>query len=71
MQGGEDGFIKIWSRGGMLRSTVVGSDNSTYGACWSPDSQSIVYTQGNLLVIKDLMPNSLPKKVNLHSIFHT
>lgn len=61
---GEDGFIKIWSRGGMLRSTLVSSDNSIYSACWSNDSQSIVYTQGNLLLIKELTPNSVAKKVS-------
>lgn len=65
MTGGEDGFVKIWSRSGMLRSTVVVSDNSIYSACWSSDSQAIIYTQGNLLVIKNLTPNSLPKKVTM------
>ncbi|KAF5299047.1 hypothetical protein FQA39_LY11593 [Lamprigera yunnana] len=63
---GEDGFIKIWSRGGMLRSTVVQSDNSVYDACWSPDSQSIVYTQDQYIVIKYLTPNIKPIKWKAH-----
>ncbi|KAK9727581.1 WD domain, G-beta repeat [Popillia japonica] len=63
---GEDGFIKIWSRGGMLRSTVVSSDHSIYGACWSPDNQSIVYTNGKFLVIKQLAPNTKPQKWKAH-----
>jgi intraflagellar transport protein 80 len=62
---GEDGCIKIWSRSGMLRSIVVSSDNSVYGACWSPDSQSIAYTQGKLIVIKQLAPNTKPLRVTL------
>ncbi|CAH0556703.1 unnamed protein product [Brassicogethes aeneus] len=58
---GEDGFIKIWSRSGMLRSTVVSaSDSSVYAACWSPDSQSIAYTQGKCVVVKQLAPNTKP-----------
>lgn len=55
----------------MLRSTVVSSDSSVYGACWSPDSQSIAYTQGKMVVIKHLAPNTKPLQVNqelLHCI---
>lgn len=64
--GGEDGLIKIWSRGGMLRSTLVSSDNSIYGACWSPESQAVAYTQGQFIVIKQLAPNSNPQKVSFY-----
>lgn len=66
---GEDGFIKIWSRSGMLRSTVVSSDNSVYGACWSPDSQSIAYTQGKCVVVKQLAPNTKPLRVSPMFLF--
>lgn len=61
---GEDGCIKIWSRSGMLRSVVISSDNSVYGASWAPDSQSIAYTQGKFIVIKNLAPNTKPLKVS-------
>ncbi|XP_057652979.1 intraflagellar transport protein 80 homolog [Diorhabda carinulata] len=63
---GEDGMIKIWSRSGMLRSTVVSSENSVYDACWSPDGQAIAYTQGKFLVIKHLAPNTKPIKWKAH-----
>ncbi|KAH1004954.1 hypothetical protein HUJ05_005715 [Dendroctonus ponderosae] len=59
---GEDGCIKIWSKSGMLRSTVINSDSSVYGACWSPDCQSIAYTHGKSIVIKQLAPNNKPLK---------
>lgn len=62
---GEDGLIKIWSRSGMLRSTVVTSDNSVYGAAWSPDSQAIAYTHGKCIVIKQLAPNLKPLRVSI------
>lgn len=64
---GEDGFIKIWSRSGMLRSTVVNSDSSVYAACWSPDSQSIAYTNGKCVVVKQLAPNTKPLRVSFNA----
>ncbi|KAJ8916293.1 hypothetical protein NQ315_016434 [Exocentrus adspersus] len=63
---GEDGLVKIWSRSGMLRSTVVSCDSSVYGACWSPDSQSIAYTHGKCVVIKQLAPNTKPLRWKAH-----
>jgi len=35
---GEDGQIKIWSRGGMLRSQLVNINKPIYGVCWSPEN---------------------------------
>nr|CAH7751636.1 unnamed protein product [Callosobruchus chinensis] len=66
---GEDGFIKIWSRSGMLRSTVVTSDSSIYSACWSPDSQAVAYTHGKCIVIKHLAPNTKPQRWKAHEGF--
>ncbi|GLV42372.1 Outer segment 5 [Carabus blaptoides fortunei] len=63
---GEDGQVKVWSRGGMLRSTVVVSENPVYSAEWAPDSQSILYTQSKVLVIKQLAPNTKPVKWRAH-----
>ncbi|RZC39328.1 intraflagellar transport protein 80 -like [Asbolus verrucosus] len=63
---GEDGCIKIWSRSGMLRSIVVSSDNSVYGASWAPDGQSIAYTQGKFIVVKQLAPNTKPLRWKAH-----
>ncbi|CAG0895960.1 unnamed protein product [Cyprideis torosa] len=55
---GEDGFVKIWSRAGMLRSTLAQSPIPVYSAVWSPDSEAVLYTSGKYLVIKPLQPNS-------------
>lgn len=49
----------------MLRSTVVQGDNSVYDACWSPDNQSIAYTQNKFIVIKQLAPNTKPLRVSI------
>ncbi|XP_018322477.1 intraflagellar transport protein 80 homolog [Agrilus planipennis] len=66
LTGGEDGFIKIWSRSGMLRSTLVSSDSSIYAAVWSGDSKCVAYTQDKQIVIKHLAPNIKPEKWKAH-----
>ena len=35
---GEDGQIKIWSKGGMLRSALVQGNKPVYGVSWSPEN---------------------------------
>ncbi len=46
VSGGEDGFLKHWSRNGNLRSKLAQSDRAIYSCCWSPDSQSVLYASG-------------------------
>ncbi|XP_049774478.1 intraflagellar transport protein 80 homolog isoform X1 [Schistocerca cancellata] len=63
---GEDGQVKVWSRSGMLRSTVMHTDCPVYCALWSPDSNQILYTSGKNLTIKPLAPNNKPLKWKAH-----
>lgn len=37
-----------------------------YSACWSPDSDQIVYTSGKSLVIKPLQPTLKPTQWKAH-----
>uniref|UniRef100_A0A7M4EL33 Intraflagellar transport protein 80 homolog n=1 Tax=Crocodylus porosus TaxID=8502 RepID=A0A7M4EL33_CROPO len=55
---GEDGQIKIWSKSGMLRSTLVQQGTPVYSVAWSPDSGKVLYTSGKQLIIKPLQPNA-------------
>ncbi|KAM3616364.1 uncharacterized protein V6R79_016748 [Siganus canaliculatus] len=55
---GEDGQIKIWSKSGMLRSTLVSQGSPVYSVAWGPDSDRILYTSGRQLVIKPLQPSA-------------
>ncbi|XP_034024184.1 intraflagellar transport protein 80 homolog [Thalassophryne amazonica] len=55
---GEDGQIKVWSKSGMLRSTLVNQGFPVYSVAWGPDSDRILYTEGGQLVIKPLQPSS-------------
>ena len=68
--GGEDGQIKIWSRSGMLRSTLCQSSGPVYSAAWAPDSEAILYTASSSLIIKPLAPNTKPTQVQLTSTYH-
>ncbi|XP_038671100.1 intraflagellar transport protein 80 homolog isoform X2 [Scyliorhinus canicula] len=55
---GEDGQIKIWSKTGMLRSTMVQQGTPVYSVAWGPDSDKILYTSRKQLIIKPLQPNA-------------
>mmetsp|Transcript_42074 Transcript_42074/g.98677 ORF Transcript_42074/g.98677 Transcript_42074/m.98677 type:complete len:767 (-) Transcript_42074:943-3243(-) len=55
---GEDGVVKIWSRSGMLRSTLAQVDSSVYSLWWSPDSTSVCFTSGKEVIIKPLQPQA-------------
>ncbi|XP_027398226.1 intraflagellar transport protein 80 homolog isoform X2 [Bos indicus x Bos taurus] len=55
---GEDGQIKIWSKTGMLRSTLAHQGTPVYSVAWGPDSEKVLYTAGKQLIIKPLQPNA-------------
>lgn len=55
---GEDGQIKTWSRGGMLRSSVVNGGKPIYGLVWSPENDAILYCQDKNLVIVPTLPGN-------------
>ncbi|XP_076095976.1 intraflagellar transport protein 80 homolog [Mytilus galloprovincialis] len=63
---GEDGQVKIWSRSGMLRSTLTQNSSSVYGIAWGPDSDQVLFTNGRQLVIKSLQPNAKPTMWKAH-----
>ncbi|XP_076002159.1 intraflagellar transport protein 80 homolog [Genypterus blacodes] len=55
---GEDGQMKIWSKSGMLRSTLTHQGSPVYSVAWGPDSDRILYTSGRQLIIKPLQPSA-------------
>lgn len=50
----------------MLRTTLAASSVSTYSLSWSPQSDQIIYTFDNRLVIKPISPNSKPIEWKAH-----
>lgn len=69
---GEDGAIKVWSRSGMLRSTVIvgnptAADTSSIRcACWSPTSDAIAFAQAACVAVKPLSVSSKLTKWRAH-----
>uniref|UniRef100_A0A8C4PYQ4 Intraflagellar transport 80 homolog (Chlamydomonas) n=1 Tax=Eptatretus burgeri TaxID=7764 RepID=A0A8C4PYQ4_EPTBU len=63
---GEDGLIKIWSRTGMLRSTLAQQGNPVYSVAWSPDSDRVAFTTGQQIIVKPLQPNTKPLQWKAH-----
>jgi intraflagellar transport protein 80 len=55
---GEDGNLKIWSKAGMLRSSLLQIGICIYSVCWSPNNDQILLSVGKDLVIKPLQPSS-------------
>lgn len=63
---GEDGALKVWSKSGMLRSTVSQCPTQIRFARWSPNSQAILYATESHLTVKPLAPNSKVLKWSAH-----
>lgn len=63
---GEDGVLKVWSRTGMLRSTVVQNEGPIRCACWSALSDAVAYVQAEYVAIKPLSAKSKLTKVCYH-----
>lgn len=55
---GEDGQIKTWSRGGMLRSQVVEGGKPIYQLVWSPESDAILYCTDKNIIIEPTLPGN-------------
>lgn len=51
---GEDGLGKIWSRSGMLRSTVAQFSRAIYCARWAPTGKQVVLCSGKNLHINSI-----------------
>ncbi|KAM8954240.1 intraflagellar transport protein 80 homolog [Pelodytes ibericus] len=55
---GEDGFVKMWSKSGMLRYTLAQNGSPVYSVAWGPDSEKVLYPLGKQLIIKPLQSSS-------------
>ncbi|KAJ9526633.1 hypothetical protein QJQ45_017601 [Haematococcus lacustris] len=55
---GEDGSVKIWSRNGMLRSTLAQTDSPVYSVVWAADSDQLCYSTGCNIVINSVQSSS-------------
>jgi len=51
---GEDGSVKVWSRSGMLRSTLTQMPRAIYAVCWSPDCEHILFSCESKIHLKSI-----------------
>jgi intraflagellar transport protein 80 len=51
---GEDGSVKVWSRSGMLRSTLTQMPHAVYSVVWSPDCEHLLFACGKKILLKSM-----------------
>jgi intraflagellar transport protein 80 len=51
---GEDGSVKVWSRTGMLRSTLTQMPQPVYSVVWSPDCEHLLFACGAKIHLKSI-----------------
>merc|ERR1719382_979091 len=51
---GEDGSVKVWSRSGMLRSTLTQMTQAVYSVVWSPDCENLLFACGSKIHLKSI-----------------
>ena len=49
---GEDGSVKLFSKTGMLRSTIARCGFPVYTICWAPDNNRILFSSGRDLILR-------------------
>ena len=63
---GEDGEVKVWSKSGNLRSSLVTTAQSVYALCWGPDDDQVVIASGKSLLVKTVQAS----RKNLEWVAH-
>jgi len=63
---GEDGAVKVWSRGGMLRTTLAQAQVAVHGLAWGPDAEQVLFCTGGHLVLKPLQPQARQSQWRAH-----
>jgi len=63
---GEDGFLRIWSRAGMLRLILAQHHMAVYTSIWGPDGRCVLYGLDRNLVIRQTTAGSRPVEWKAH-----
>jgi len=68
---GEDGTVKIWSKSGLLRTTLASLGQAIYAVAWSPDGTNVVMSQATKIQTKSIQPSARSEIWNAHSALIT
>lgn len=60
---GEDGTVRIWSRGGVARTSFPPLPSTAYAVAWSPDSESLALSLGGKIMIRPILGGANKKIV--------
>jgi intraflagellar transport protein 80 len=63
---GEDGDVKLWSKSGNLRSTVMSLGHSVYCAGWGPSDDQVIVGHAKSLIIKNINSSKKDLSWNAH-----
>jgi intraflagellar transport protein 80 len=63
---GEDGQIKIWSKNGSHRSTLVQGGKPIYALSWNPENDHILFASDKTLTIAPTLPTSKQNSWKAH-----
>ena len=68
---GEDGTVKIWSKSGLLRTTLASLGQAIYAVAWSPDGTNVVMSQATKIQTKSIQPSARSEIWNAHTALIT
>eukprot|EP01116_Phalansterium_solitarium_P006632 TRINITY_DN1896_c0_g1_i1.p1 TRINITY_DN1896_c0_g1~~TRINITY_DN1896_c0_g1_i1.p1 ORF type:complete len:229 (+),score=80.75 TRINITY_DN1896_c0_g1_i1:153-839(+) len=63
---GEDGQLKVWSKTGMLRSTLAKNAACVYSIAWGPNNDQVLFSIGKELIIRSLQASSKQMQWKAH-----
>lgn len=63
---GEDSTVKVWSRNGMLRSTLAHMTHPVYSVAWSPDCEQLVFACERKLHFKSIQAGQRSTELVAH-----
>jgi intraflagellar transport protein 80 len=63
---GEDSTVKVWSRSGMLRSTIAQMSHPVYCVAWSPDCEHLLFACERKLHLKSIQAGQRSSEWKAH-----
>jgi len=63
---GQDGFVKVWSRSGMLRASIAQMPSAVYCVAWSPDCEQVLYACDQKLHLKSIQAGQRTQEWKAH-----
>ena len=66
LSAGEDGFVKLWSKNGSIRSSIMSCSHPIYQATFSPNNDKVIIASGRSIIIKPIESTQKPIQWDAH-----